>query len=139
MNQEDKTARPMFGAFTDHPDFRPYDALPSNVPLTLGAPGFAAGAASAGASGAAGAAAVRQFASVPAAERAVYRQWVAWSAHQRFNGRNAVEDAANPAQLNRLDWYAATGWRRPYPGELRILAPNQVPGRTRPALDIGTG
>jgi hypothetical protein len=76
---------------------------------------------------------------VPAAERAVYGLWVAWSKHQRFSGRNAVPDYANPAQLNRLDWYSATGWVRPYPGDLKILAPNQVPGRNRSAQDIGNG
>jgi YVTN family beta-propeller protein len=131
MNQEDGTAEPMYGAFTDQPDLHSYDALPSQVPLTLGVPDFSSAQASS--SG------LRRLTQVPASERAVYRRWVAWSAHQRFTGRGAEEDAANPAQLNRLDWYSATGWKRPYPGELRILAPNQVPGRGRPAIDIGDG
>jgi YVTN family beta-propeller protein len=130
MNQEDRTATPMFDAFTNHPDFTPYNAQPNQVPVTLGAPGFAATARSAS---------INRLVSVPAAEGAVYRLWVAWSRHQRFSGRNAVPDYANPAQLNRLDWYSATGWRRPYPGDLKILAPNQVPGRSRPAADLGGG
>ncbi len=130
MNQEDRTATPMFDAFTDHPDFRPYDTLPNQVPLTLGVPGFPA---SQGAS----AASARRLVAVPAAEQGVYQEWVAWSAHKHFTGRGAQEDAANPAQLNRLDWYTATRWTRPYPGDLRILAPNQVPDRHRPSLDIG--
>jgi YVTN family beta-propeller protein len=130
MNQEDRAARPMFDAFTNVPDFRPFNAVPNQVPLTLGVPGLSPSPAQVSP-------ALARVSSVPASERAVYRQWVAWSARQRFNGRHAVEDAANPAQLNRLDWYSATGWRRPYPGELKILAPNQVPGRHRPPLDIG--
>ncbi|MDQ6730541.1 MAG: hypothetical protein M3022_09600 [Actinomycetota bacterium] len=64
---------------------------------------------------------------------------VAWSRHQHFSGRGAGQDSANPAQLNRLDWYSATGWKRVYPGDLKILAPDQVPGRHRSSLDIGTG
>jgi hypothetical protein len=33
MNQIDATATPMSDCFTDVPDFTPYDALPTNVPL----------------------------------------------------------------------------------------------------------
>ncbi len=43
----------------------------------------------------------------------------------------------NPAQLNHLDWYASTGWTRPYPGEKSILGPYQVPGWNQPAAEIG--
>ncbi len=33
MNQFDAAAQPMFECFTDTPNFTPFDALPSNVPL----------------------------------------------------------------------------------------------------------
>lgn len=33
MNQFDASATPMFACFTDTPDLRPFDAVPSNVPL----------------------------------------------------------------------------------------------------------
>jgi hypothetical protein len=56
---------------------------------------------------------------------------------QQFVGPETQADRANPAQLNHIDWYAATGWKRPYPGESRILAPNRMPGRNHPAADIG--
>ena len=39
MNQEDLAAEPMYGAFTRHPNFAPYNVLPNQIPLTLGAPG----------------------------------------------------------------------------------------------------
>ncbi len=39
MNQEDYAAEPMYGAFTDKPNFAPYDLIPNIVPLNLGAPG----------------------------------------------------------------------------------------------------
>jgi hypothetical protein len=32
-NQFDVAAQPMFAAFTSKPDFRPYAALPNNIPL----------------------------------------------------------------------------------------------------------
>ncbi len=40
MNQEDLAAEPMYGAFTRHPDFAPFDLQPNQIPLTLGAPGL---------------------------------------------------------------------------------------------------
>jgi YVTN family beta-propeller protein len=124
MNQEDRAAVPMYGAFTDKPDFRPYDVLPNQVPLDLGvSPSPSAAAAGAN--------------SVQSGIHSIYKQWIAWSKAQHFVGPEAGADRANPAQLNRLDWYAATNWRRPYPGDSRILAPDQVPGRQRPAAEIG--
>ena len=124
MNQLDRAAVPMYDAFTNTPDLTPYDLVPSQVPLDLGVDATrpAAVAASAGA---------------PASARAMIAKWVAWTHSQRHTGADAQADLENPAQLNRLDWYAATSWRRPYPGDRRILAPNQVPGRNRPANDIG--
>ncbi|MDQ6851921.1 MAG: hypothetical protein M3070_18665 [Actinomycetota bacterium] len=122
MNQEDRAAMPMFDAFTNHPDFRPFQVLPNQIPLTLGV------------SPSASAAGVR---AAPSGVRSIYRQWIAWSRAQHFVGPEADADRANPAQLNRLDWYAATRWRRAYPGDGRILAPDQVPGRQRPAAQIG--
>jgi hypothetical protein len=130
MNQQDGTAEPMYDAFTNRPDFRPYNVLPNQIPLTLGVPGYAS-------SSEAETSTARRFAKVPASERAVVGKWEAWSAEQPFTGATAEEDAANPAQLNRLDWYSATGWKRPYPGELKVLAPDEVPGRNRPAEEIG--
>jgi YVTN family beta-propeller protein len=123
MNQEDRAAVPMVDAFTNKPDFSAYDLLPNQVPLDLGVK-----------------------APAPAADKSVrgvlhstLSQWIAWSRAQNFVGPETGADRANPAQLNRIDWYAATGWKRPYPGDSRILAPNEVPGRNRPAADIGSG
>jgi hypothetical protein len=124
MNQEDLAAEPMFGAFTDKPNMTPYTVLPNQVPLTYGlatSPTTAIPSA--------------QATGVATAMTEVYRQWVRWSRRQDFS----KPDQANPAQLNRVDWYSATGWRRPYPGDRKILAPGQVPGRNLPAADIGGG
>jgi hypothetical protein len=122
MNQEDLAAEPMFGAFTDKPNMTPDTVLPNRVPLTYGlATSPTTAIRSAKATG------------VPAAMAGIYRQWVRWSRHQDFS----TPDQANPAQLNRVDWYSATGWRRPYPGDRKILAPDRVPGRNLPAADIG--
>jgi len=134
MNQEDRAAEPMFSAFTNHPDFTPYNALPNQIPLTAGLAGVTAGTpAQAVRSAAVGSATTV----IPAAMMAIYQQWAAWSTHQHFGGAKPNEDLANPAMLNRLDWYSATGWVRPYPGDKKVLAPDQVPGRNLPADYIG--
>lgn len=78
-------------------------------------------------------------ANVPAANKAVAAQWAAWysrSAETLLTGTKALEDSANPAQLNRYDWYTATGWSKPYPGDATILAPDQVPGRNLAPEDL---
>lgn len=54
-----------------------------------------------------------------------------------FTGPTAVQDWANPAQLNRFDWYSAHDWKVPYPGDRAILAPDQAPGHNLPAGYLG--
>ena len=118
MNQEDLAARPMYSAFQSKPNFAPFNALPNQIPLTLGVPGYSSSLTQATAARAAGARAmsVKPPAVVPVSERAIYASWAAWSRHQHFVGRHAIEDYAKPALLNRLDWYSAHNWRLAYPG-----------------------
>ena len=65
--------------------------------------------------------------------------WVNWSHLQRLGGRHPAVDLVNSAQLNRLDWYLSKHWRKPYPGDKRIFAPDQVPGHNLPAGYLGEG
>ena len=116
MNQMDRAAQPMFNVFTNKPNFHPYHYRQNRIPLTEGLT----------------ASSNRTVAAmVPPSERRIYRQWVAWSALQHFGGSQPAPDMANPAQLNRLDWYSATRWTKPYPGDKAILAPARVPGGNR--------
>lgn len=93
---------------------------PDPAPTCGSGPSAAAGAATAGAGSRA----------VPARAKDVRRVWVRWSGRQRFGGTDAKADYANPAQMDRLIWYQSHGWRKPYPGDRRILAPDEVPGGT---------
>jgi hypothetical protein len=52
-------------------------------------------------------------------------------------GKGAIQEWANPAQLNRLDRYSAHHGRVPYPGDKAILPPSQVPGVHLPAGYLG--
>ena len=152
MNQEDRAAEPMTSAFTNTPNLTPYNVLPNEIPLTQGltttpAPSSAP-AASSGSPGSStssgGSSATPTFTpesgaqlGIPSSERSIYEQWVVWSHDGRFNGDGAIQDWANPAQLNRLDWYSAHNWKTPYPGDSTILAPSQVPGANLPADYLG--
>ncbi len=134
MNQEDRAAEPMTDAFTATPDFTPYTVQPNQIPLTFGITGATIGTtAQAKASTKAGA--TRPV--VPAAQWATYQAWVAWSKTQQATGHLKTEDAVNPAQMNRLDYYASTGWTKPYPGDTTILTPTRVPGRNLPTGYLG--
>ena len=87
MNQFDASAVPMWDAFTDTPDYAPFVALPSNVPLDQMNP------------------APRALAD-PVARRDAL-------ASARMNFRQV--DKAPEDALNRILWRAMKGTREPYP------------------------
>lgn len=130
MNQKDSAAEPMRNAFTDAADFTPFTALPNQVPLTYGLKT----APSCGADTAGSSAALPSLA-VPSAETSVHAQWMTWQAQQHFTGPNAAPDRANAAQMDRFTWYQTHAWSTPYPGDAKILAPDEVPGRTLPSSE----
>lgn len=106
MGQMDLAAQPMFDAFTDKADTAPYTAVPNQIPLdTLN--GTAAAAA-------------------PATAQPATQAWADWSKKQDWTG----PDRANPAQLNHADWYSAHNYTQPYPGEDKILTPDEVAAGT---------
>jgi energy-coupling factor transporter ATP-binding protein EcfA2 len=130
MNQVDRAAEPMYDAFTDKPDLTPFGVLPNEIPLDYGLKASASNAAAKSLASSA------RRPSVPAHYQEIARQWETWSAQQKTNGSKPEEDRTNPAQLNRIDWYASTGWTRPYPGDSRILGPNEVPGKDDPPQEL---
>ncbi len=87
MNQFDASAVPMWDCFTDTPDYAPFVAVPSNVPLDQMNP------------------AVRALAD-PVARRDAL-------ASARMNFREV--DKAPEDALNRILWRAMRGTRAPYP------------------------
>jgi hypothetical protein len=107
---------------------QPYKVVPNQVSLTQGLTAAANGKLVPASPAQQG---------IPAAVRGIYLKWVVWSRQGRFNGKSAIVDWANPAQLNRLDWYSAHGWKVAYPGDRKILMPDQVPGHNLPADYLG--
>ncbi|HET9104248.1 MAG TPA: bifunctional YncE family protein/alkaline phosphatase family protein [Solirubrobacteraceae bacterium] len=139
LNEKLAAATPMYGAFTRRPDYRPYTAVPNQIPLTEGiATPPACGLDTLGTTGKAQAALARVQArrtAVPANERANAAAWQAWLAGQHLTGNGAVPDYANPEEMNRYTWYRAHGWKVPYPGDARIYGPAKVPGGFIPSSE----
>ncbi|TDD87000.1 phosphoesterase [Actinomadura darangshiensis] len=124
MNQKDSAASPMAGAFTRKPDYRPFNALPNQVPLTggLSTPPECGNDEPSGTASA-----------VPAGMRPTVDAWNAWKRKQHLTGSTAAPDRANPALMDHFTWYQAHDWTTPYPGEKKILTPEEVPGRYLPS------
>ncbi|WP_225850222.1 alkaline phosphatase family protein [Streptomyces sp. HPF1205] len=135
MNQMDSAATPMFSAFTDHPDYTPFTAVPNKTSLTLGLSTQPSCGSDTPAPQDPNAAPAPTSVTVPAAEKSVAAQWKTWQSHQRLTGPGAVPDYANPEQMNRYTWYQTHNWTQPYPGDSRIFAPNDVPGAYLPSSD----
>jgi hypothetical protein len=135
MNQKDSAATPMATAFTSKPDYTPFTALPNRTSLTDGLSTPPSCGVDTPAPQDRRAAIVPQTLPVPAAEKAVAALWATWKSQQRLTGPNAVPDFANPAQMNHLTWYETSNWTKPYPGETKIYAPNDVPGAYIPSAE----
>ncbi|MGW0514726.1 alkaline phosphatase family protein [Streptomyces olivaceoviridis] len=134
MNQKDSAATPMRGAFTRHPDYTPFTALPNRTSLTDGVKTPPACGVDTPAPQDPKAAAVPS-AKVPADRKSLAAAWDAWKSKQHLTGTHAIPDYANPAQMNHLTWYQTHNWARPYPGEKKIYAPNDVPGAYIPSAE----
>ena len=101
LTQFDLVASPMFDAFRDTPDVTPYEHLPAVIPLDQG-PDLPAGKA--------------------VAYSPIEKAWLKATA-EVMKGKNDKADAVDPVFLNHVIWYSATDWKRPYPGENKLLAP----------------
>lgn len=98
MNKLDMTAVPMYDLFTDKPNFKPYDVRPNTIPLDTMNP------------------------SAKTVTDPMQRSWLEWSQQQDFSS----EDQLPFAPFNRLTWYASTGWSKAYPGDTKIMTPDEV-------------
>ena len=114
MNQADLAANPMFDAFTNKPNFAPFTALPNQVPLNQFAPAPAPAATSAPAT----------TGSTQSTAETAKQAWAQWS-DQAFSGANKA-DQQDTNHLNRAIWYGAKGYNTPYPGDNKVLLPNEV-------------
>jgi len=101
LTQFDLVASPMFDAFQNTPNLAPFDHVPAVIPLDQG-PDLPASKA---------------FAYTP-----LQKAWLKATA-EVMKDKYDKADAVDPNFLNHVIWYSATDWKRPYPGESKILMP----------------
>jgi YVTN family beta-propeller protein len=120
MNQFDLVASPMRTAFVNGtppaPNFLPWTHVPNQVPLDQGVTASAANTKSN---------------SRVEALRAAWLQ----KKEQIFAGKLTKPDAEDPDTVNHLNWYMATGFTRPYPGERKVRPPTDF-NNPAPAGDL---
>jgi YVTN family beta-propeller protein len=121
-NQFDLVASPMRTAFvTGRPprsNFDPVNVVPNQIALDVDSSGRTIAANSSGTT----------LASLSVrGANPVERLRAAWVQKKRevFAGKLTKPDAEDPNLVNHLNWYEATGFVRPYPGEDRVLHPSE--------------
>ncbi|WP_322099601.1 bifunctional YncE family protein/alkaline phosphatase family protein [Gottfriedia endophytica] len=118
MNQNDAAADPMSEIFTDQPDFTPYNLVPNQIPLNWmnGQPEPPQVLAQ-----------VAPTATTPEAQQ-MENDWDSWSEKHKhdFGGPKATPDVENANVMNHSIWYATKGYDKPYPGDKKVLTPNEV-------------
>ena len=58
------------------------------------------------------------------AVKALRAAWLQKKA-QIFAGKLTKPDSEDPDTVNHLNWYMATGFKRPYPGESKVRPPSE--------------
>ena len=114
LNQYDLIASPMLTDFTDTPNSTPWNHVANQVPLDMGVSGNA----------------VVQHA-------ALQRDWRALKSAM-FAGKTDKADSVDPDTLNHYDWYEATQYTRPYPGEAQVRPASEFKDKAaHPDTDLG--
>jgi hypothetical protein len=120
MNQFDLVASPMTTAFVQGTppgsNFQPWTHVPNQVPLNMGVTATAAD---------------KNDSRVVKALRAAWLQ----KKEQIFAGKLTKPDAEDPETVNHLNWYMATGFKQPYPGEKKVRPPSEF-NKPAPAGDL---
>ena len=117
MNQFDLVASPMRSAFVDGippaDNFKPWTHVPNLVPLDQGVTTTAANT------------------SDTAMVKVLRTAWIK-KKNQIFAGKLTKPDAEDPDAVNHFNWYMATDFKRPYPGEKTVRPPSDFK-RSAPA------
>ena len=113
LNQYDLIASPMYTDFTNTPNFTPWTHVPNQVPLDQG------------------------VTNAQAQPSNLSKGWRSLKASM-FAGKTARADSVDPDTLNHFDWYEATNYTRPYPGEKTIRPASDFAAKAaRPDYDLG--
>jgi hypothetical protein len=135
MNQNDLIASPMSTIFVDNPpsaNFKPWTHVANGVPLIYGVSGYVPPANIALNTGSP---AVRHLKAGPAV-MALQAAWLQKKA-EIFAGKYHMPDSEDVDTVTHYDWYEATGFMVPFPGEKTVRPPSDFnkPAPTTPDSD----
>ncbi len=136
MNQNDLVASPMKTIFVDDPpaeNFLPWTHVANGVPLCYGVSGYTAPAnITPGFNTCTTAAA--SLATTPAA-RVLQAGWQKKKA-EIFGGKYHKPDSEDPDTVRHYDWYDATGYKVPFPGEKTVRPASDFNKKPAPTADL---
>ncbi len=118
MNQNDLVASPMRTIFIDNPpadNFKPWTHVPNQVPLDMTVMATAS-----------------NDLKLSPEVKAMRAAWIRKQA-QVFAGKHTKPDSEDPDTVNHFNWYMATGFTLPYPGEAKIRPASDFKNRRAPA------
>jgi YVTN family beta-propeller protein len=114
LNQYDLIASPMLTDFTNTPNTAPWSHVPNQVPLNMG---VAAGSV--------------------VKPNSLKFGWNSLKTRM-FAGKTDKADSVDPDTLNHYDWYEATNYTRPYPGETKLRPASDFEYKvSHPDTDLG--
>jgi YVTN family beta-propeller protein len=111
MNQFDLVATPMRDIFTNTPNTAPWTHVPPTIDLTTGANCGTPSAA--------------PLASANPEAAHAQAAWTAWKQTTFAGFASHTPDVVDEDVLNHFDWYAATNYTKPYPGETYVRLPTE--------------
>ena len=114
MNQFDLVASPMTPDFTNTPNFAPWNHVANQVPLNQGVS--------------------QSSAQTKAMPTGLAQAWERKKA-EMFAGKTNKPDSVDADTLSHYDWYAATHYSRPFPGETKVRPPSDFPDAAAPGAD----
>jgi YVTN family beta-propeller protein len=120
MNQFDLVASPMLTIFTDYPppeNFQPWTHVSAQVPLATGV--TQTGTQTIPTCPSKPALKAQSTRTESSAVKALRTGWMAKKA-EIFAGKQHIPDSEDSDTVNHLNWYEATGFTRPYPGEKSV-------------------
>ena len=136
MNQNDLVASPMSTLFVEEPplnNFLPWAHVPNEVPLCYGVAGYTAPAditPSLNTCNSTPAMAVRESNKV----KALRAGWMKMKADV-FAAKYHTPDSLDPSTVSHFDWYEATGFKVPFPGEKKVRPASDFLHRPAPKAD----
>jgi YVTN family beta-propeller protein len=132
MNQNDLVASPLSEIFTDNPplnNFLPWTHVPNDVPLNFG---VTQTPTETSIPGAAASVSPLTYPGMTPAAKALMAAWQKKKA-EIFAGKAHAPDSEDPNIVAHYDWYDATAYRVPFPGEKRVLWPSEFKTKAKVA------